>query len=112
MAWMMIENKMGVENIEEILSVPGVSGVFIGEYDLSHSLGLAGNMADPEVEEHVQRVLKACIKHDVPCGLHVHPDNVEKRFEEGFKFVSTVIDAGRRSKEAYEVFDIVKKLYR
>lgn len=40
--FVLVEEKEGYENIEEILSVPGVDVVFLGNFDLSLSLGLPG----------------------------------------------------------------------
>src|SRR5918995_2956478 len=42
-----IEHKDAVANIEEILSVPGIDGTFIGPYDLSMSLGIPGQLDHP-----------------------------------------------------------------
>jgi 2-keto-3-deoxy-L-rhamnonate aldolase RhmA len=38
----MIESKKAVENIDAILAVEGVDGVFIGPYDMSGSYGITG----------------------------------------------------------------------
>jgi 4-hydroxy-2-oxoheptanedioate aldolase len=43
-----IESSEGVKNVEDILSVPGVTGVFIGPYDLRLSLGVPGGIDGPE----------------------------------------------------------------
>ena len=37
-------------NINEILSVPGIDGTFIGPYDLSMSMGLPGQLRHPDIE--------------------------------------------------------------
>ncbi len=38
-----IEGKRGVENLEEIISVPDIDVIFLGPYDLSQSLGIPGS---------------------------------------------------------------------
>ena len=44
-----IEHREAVENIEQILSVTGIDGVFIGPYDLSLSLGIPGRLNHPNI---------------------------------------------------------------
>ena len=44
-----IEHKDAVANIEEILSVPGIDGTFIGPYDLSMSMGIPGQITHPDL---------------------------------------------------------------
>ncbi len=63
-----IESPEGVANIEEIIAVPGLGGIFIGPSDLSTSMGHASPAA-PEVEAAIQTVLAACLGHDVPCAI-------------------------------------------
>jgi 4-hydroxy-2-oxoheptanedioate aldolase len=45
----LVETKAGVDNFEEILGVEGLSVVGIGQFDLSMSLGYAGDHKHPEV---------------------------------------------------------------
>ena len=63
-----IENREGVENIDEILSVPGIGAVMIGSFDLSTSLGVAGNVTGPEVQAAVDKVVAACLARGIPVG--------------------------------------------
>lgn len=89
-----IETAEAVRNVEEILSVPGISAIFIGPSDLSCSLGYCGNPEVPEVEEAIQRVLKACLARKIPVGLTTGADSVEKRIRQGFSFVTVGGDGG------------------
>jgi 4-hydroxy-2-oxoheptanedioate aldolase len=81
-----IETVEGVENIDEIASVPGVGAIFIGPADLSLSYGVPGN--HPDMVAAIQRVLDACQANDVPCGLTTGAGSVEGRLAEGFDFVT------------------------
>jgi len=56
-----IETIKGVENAEEILSVPGIDGVAVGRSDLSQDMGLAGQANHPkclEAEEQVYAIAR------------------------------------------------------
>ncbi len=54
----MCENKEGVDNLEEIVKVPGVDIIMIGAYDLSVSLGIPGQFDNPLVLEALARAQK------------------------------------------------------
>ena len=83
----MIETREAIEDIDEILSVPGLGGALIGPADLSLSLGVgtpAANGQAPEVEDATAKVGQACVTHNVICGSFGSPD-VELRLQQGFR---------------------------
>lgn len=47
---MQVETREALENIEDIASVEGIDGVFIGPADLAASLGYPGEPSHPEVK--------------------------------------------------------------
>ena len=53
------ETKECADNIEEIVALEGVDGIFIGPYDLSASLGAAGDFESPVFRETFDHVCKA-----------------------------------------------------
>ena len=62
MVILQIEHREAVENIDEILAVPGIDSVCIGPYDLSTSYGKSGCFEDPEIAaaiDHVRERTKA-----------------------------------------------------
>jgi 2-keto-3-deoxy-L-rhamnonate aldolase RhmA len=63
-----IEHIDAVRAIDEILSVPGVDGIFIGPFDLSASMGLLGQTTAPAVLEAIASVRQACIRAKLPFG--------------------------------------------
>lgn len=92
-----IEHIDAVNNIEEILSVPGIDGTFIGPYDLSMSLGLPGQLNHPDVVNAKNKVLEATLRHGLSAGIHlVHPDTAaddcKKMIELGFRFIAVGTD--------------------
>ena len=93
LAIIQIETPEGVENIEEIISVPGTGVIFIGPSDLSTAMGFS-SAAAPEVESAIQTVLGACLAHDVPCAITTNSRTVEQRLEQGFRFVTVGLDGG------------------
>lgn len=93
LAIIQIESPEGVENIRDIVAVPGVGVVFIGPSDLSISMGYASPAA-PEVEAAIQTVLDACLDSGVPCAITTSAGSVAQRVEEGFRFVTVGADGG------------------
>ncbi len=93
LAVMFIESPQGVANIDEIVTVPGLGGIFIGPSDLSTSMGYPSPAA-PQVEQAIQTVLAACLEHDVPCAITTNAGSVRQRIEQGFRFVTVGADGG------------------
>ena len=88
----MCETKTAVDNIEEIVRVPGVDIVFVGAYDLSQSYGVPGEVTHPVVEQGIQKVLRACLEAGVVPGIIAQDINLAKRrAREGFRYI-TILD--------------------
>lgn len=66
-----IERARAVEQIDELLAVPGVGGAIIGPNDLALSLGVRNADKLSALEEPIQHVLDAALRHGVPCGIHI-----------------------------------------
>jgi 2-dehydro-3-deoxyglucarate aldolase/4-hydroxy-2-oxoheptanedioate aldolase len=84
-----IERREAVDNVEEMLSVPGVDVVCMGCMDLSVDLGVAGDMDHPAMVESIERVLSAGRKHNVAVGIiSGRFDLVARWMRAGMRFVS------------------------
>jgi 4-hydroxy-2-oxoheptanedioate aldolase len=57
--WALIESEKGVRNAREIAAVPGLHALMLGQFDLSHAMGLPGQPAHPAVEETCLAVIAA-----------------------------------------------------
>ncbi len=65
-----IEHRDAVDNLEAILSVPGIDAAFVGPSDLSASLGRPGKQDDPVVVSAIQKVIDVSRKRGVIPGIH------------------------------------------
>ncbi len=90
----MIETVEAIENIDEILAVPGVDAIYVGPADLSRTLGLPplGDHDDPLFTNALDTILSACQKAGIPAGIHANPTIVAKRLEQGFQMVTATSD--------------------
>ena len=89
LAIMMIETTEGIRNADAIAAVPGVGAFFIGAgSDLRQALGVEENA--PEVEQARQTILRACLAHNVACGLtETTAPGIARRLAEGWKMIRT-----------------------
>ncbi len=86
-----IEHIDGINNLEEIISVPGIDGTIIGPYDLSGSMGMPGEFEKPVVKEALKRYIDVCKVHNFPMGFHVvdaRPEKIQEKIDEGYTFVA------------------------
>ena len=89
---LLIETPEGVKNIDEIASVPGVGVINAAAAgDLSNHMGIAGQgSTSAEVEEHRQTILRACLAHNVVCGILARgKEQIDMRLKEGWKMLTT-----------------------
>jgi 2-keto-3-deoxy-L-rhamnonate aldolase RhmA len=63
-----IESPAGIENADSIVAVPGVDAVWLGQFDLSLSLGIPGELTHPRFTEAVDHLLDVCRRHQKPLG--------------------------------------------
>jgi 2-keto-3-deoxy-L-rhamnonate aldolase RhmA len=94
-ALLQIESRLGVANIDSLLSFDEIDGVMIGPYDLSGSLGVAGQLDHPLVIEASQKVIESCKAHGKSCGFQiatVTPEAVKFHIDLGFNFVILASD--------------------
>ncbi len=88
-----VEHKTAVDNVEEIVRVPGISAVLIGPFDLSGSLGLLGQTTHPEVESRIETVRAACEEAKVPLGIFAVDAPTARRYiERGFRLITCASD--------------------
>lgn len=69
----MIETVDALNNIDAILSVPGVDVLLIGPLDLSISLGLTADFLNPKYQETLDTIVNACQKAGVAPGIYNIP---------------------------------------
>jgi 4-hydroxy-2-oxoheptanedioate aldolase len=87
------ETKGCLENIETIVGMDGVDGIFVGPYDLSTALGKPGQFDDPEVVAAIARVLKACKAAKKPAFIYTDTaEGAKKHFHNGFDSVCCCLD--------------------
>lgn len=90
-----IEHIDAIKNLEQILSAKGIDAAIIGPYDLSTSMGLAGELDHTDMEEAISHMLKTCQAKNIIPGIHVvqpDPEKVLARIEQGYQFIAYSVD--------------------
>jgi len=93
----MIETKTALDNLEAIVAVPGVDGIYIGPSDLSLSLGMAPlqDRQEPEFLAVLDRIRNTAQKAGVKVGIHTMTGAYSKQmFERGFNLATIMNDSG------------------
>lgn len=64
-----VEHVEAVKNIDAILTVEGIDGIFVGPTDLSQSMGITGQFSDPELRRVIHWVIEKTRRTDKWAGI-------------------------------------------
>lgn len=90
-----IETAEAVANLDDILSVPGLDGIYVGPADLSLSMGAAPSMVptEPAIVAAMTRAREAAHARGLIAAVHTDgPDTALVRFGEGYQLCSLQTD--------------------
>lgn len=90
-----IEHIDAVKNLNSILEVDGLDAIIIGPYDLSASMGKAGDLDNADVQSAARTILREASERNISCGIHIIEPNIEElatRKKQGFTFVAYSLD--------------------
>ncbi len=90
----MIETVSALNDVEKIVQVEGVNGVYVGPSDLHLALGLEPSYDSdhPRFVEAIDHVLATCQKAGVFVGIHGTAELAPKRFAQGFRMINAAAD--------------------
>jgi 4-hydroxy-2-oxoheptanedioate aldolase len=104
----MIETRAGLDNLEEILSVEGLDGIYVGPADLSIALGYEPQL-DPtegEVVKAIEHIVDRARKKKIVPGIHTGSTaNAQKMIRQGFQFVTVSSDVRLMVAKVSEVLE-------
>lgn len=92
----MIETRLGLDNLDDILSVDGLDGIYVGPGDLSLALGATPSMQPPAgpVADAIVRCATRAKAHRRFAAVHTDgPQTARRRFAEGFGLCTLQSDA-------------------
>jgi 4-hydroxy-2-oxoheptanedioate aldolase len=107
----MIETRKGVENLDQILSVKGIDGVYVGPSDLSMSLGKPPTLdpSDAEVVSLIELIAKRTRAKGLIAGVHCDGSKTAlRRFGQGYQLATILNDARLMATAAAQAVKEVK----
>lgn len=88
-----VENRTGIAALDEILTVDGIDGVFIGPADLSTDMGFQGDSSAPEVRAVIADALaRINAAGKAPGILGVAEESIQSYLDMGAQFLAVGID--------------------
>lgn len=92
--YIQIESERSLENLDDIFSQK-IDGYIIGPYDLSASMGIAGDFKNSKFIEAEKRILEKAKKYDIKRGYHiVEPDleELDLQISKGYNLIAYSVD--------------------
>ena len=88
MVLIQIESELGLNNVEEIVSVEGIDCAAVGHNDLTKSMGIHGQFDHPRYKDALKRVREATQRHGKLAKVHPHgPDQIAEFTALGFNLM-------------------------
>ncbi|KAJ6551601.1 Pyruvate/Phosphoenolpyruvate kinase-like domain-containing protein, partial [Mycena capillaripes] len=90
-----IESRVGIKNLEAIMSMPEISAFMIGAGDLRLDMGLPLGMTgdEPEFVAAVEKATKVSKETKIPLlGVAIGPEMVKMRIDQGFRALVVCLD--------------------
>ena len=112
LSFAMIETQQAVDNLDEILSVPNLTGVYIGPADMSSSYGLKPkfDVKEDPVYSNIKLIAKKANEYGKIAGIHNGTTQYAKEMIDiGFKLVTISSDFRSMSTHAQSVIDDMKE---
>ena len=107
-----VETMEAVRNLDEILEVEGLDGIFIGPVDLASSMGHLGDPSQAEVQETIQLIEQKVIPSDKFLGtLAVSWDKASACFEKGYQWMVLMQDGAALKKTGDEAAASFRAVY-
>ena len=105
-----VETPDAVKNIDDILSVPGVDGIFIGPMDLATTHGYRGKPATPEIQEIIKNLEKKIVaKGKAMATVCSDFADAKAKYDRGYTMITLISDTVGLAKLAREEVGKFKK---
>mgnify|MGYP001068833481 CR=1 FL=1 len=90
-----IETPEAVENLDDMLQINGLDGIFIGPMDLASSMGYFGDPSQPEVQAAIRKIeTKVLTAGKVLATTTGTWEQAQKLFESGYQMLMLMADGG------------------
>jgi len=104
-----VESGEALDDLENIVAVPGIDATLIGPHDLSISLGIPGQFTHEKMKAGIRRVAEVCGRSPVAAGIHL--GEVARLCElrgQGYRFLTYSSDLALMMKSLKEGMDALR----
>jgi 2-keto-3-deoxy-L-rhamnonate aldolase RhmA len=92
---LLLETAKAFDNLDEIISVPGVDVAWMGHYDLTVSMGIPAQFDHPRFLDAMDSLVSTCRRYGVAPGfLPPTPETTAHWIKKGFRAISLGSDIG------------------
>lgn len=105
------ETTESIQNLEQIVAVPGIDAVFVGPFDLSVSLGIPGEVTHPKEIEAIDKVVAVCQRNQIISGILMFDlDALKPWLEKGMRLIAYSSDISMLADAAAKAVSELKSL--
>lgn len=107
--FVMIETAEALASVEEICTVPGVDGIYVGPADLAFAVGAVPGRPNDAHAEALLRIRSAADAAGIVPGIHC-ADGAEAKLreEQGFRFITSASDIGAAARALRQDLDTAR----
>lgn len=84
-----LEDRLALENLDEIAQVDGIDVIFIGPSDLSQAMGFPGQKDRPEVQQAISKAIQAIIRSGRTAGTAGKATDLGRAARQGVQYYYT-----------------------
>lgn len=108
-----VESVHAINNLENLISIDGVDGVFLGPHDITVSMEIPEEYGNPEFVDTIVDVIKRCRKMGKGVGIHMDAlmDNGLKYIDAGMNFVLNLADIVKMRQTLANDFSTLRSRY-
>jgi 2-keto-3-deoxy-L-rhamnonate aldolase RhmA len=107
-----VETPEAVKNLDEILEVEGLDGIFIGPMDLASSMGYFGNPSEPEVQAAIREVEAKVFASDKVLATTTGTwEGAQALYERGYDMLMLMADGINLAKMASQKMSQFRERY-
>ena len=107
-----VETPAAAANLEEILAVDGVDGVFIGPMDLATNMGYLGNPRHPEVQETITKIEGQVLESGkILATISGSWEQAQRLYDRGYQMVMLMADGVSLAKLAADKISQFREAY-
>jgi 4-hydroxy-2-oxoheptanedioate aldolase len=108
-----IESVEAINQLESLISIEGVDGVFWGPHDITCSMGIPEEYDNPEFIDVIVDVIRRCRAHGRGVGIHMDStlDMCKPFFEAGMNFILNGADEIKMIERIRNDFRLLRERY-